>query len=86
MRTLRVYSCDNFPIYKMYSSVNYIYHVVTSLILIYLITRCLYLCCLYPIPSPYIPCLSSHRSDLFFYDFVFEIQLTYNTILVPGTA
>ena len=28
----------------------------------------------------------NHKSDHFFYDFVFEIQLTCNTMLVPGTA
>lgn len=58
-----------------------------SLLLIYRITGSLYLFDhLHPIPTPLLSASGSqHISDLFFYKFVFEVQVTYNTILVPIT-
>ena len=73
MRTLRIYSLNNFPIYHTAVLIIFIMY-ITSLVLIYLITGSLdlltaFIQFLLPPPSA----SSNHKSDLFFYEFVFEI-------------
>ena len=84
MRTLRIYSLNNFPI--IYSNVNCIYCIMHYIPSIYLSYNWKFLPfdCLHPIktsPPPVITNLISFSMNMF----VFEVLSTYDTVLVPVT-
>ena len=87
MRTLRIYSQQLACI--TYSSVHYIYRIVHYIPSTYLqLEVCTFWLLSSNSPSPYpIPTSGNHKSGLFFYEFaclfVFEVLLTYYTMLVP---
>ena len=72
MRTLRTFSCNNFHI--SYGNANFIYHTVLYIpALINLITESLYPLIAGLIPLPPTSTSGNHKSDPFFYEFVFEV-------------
>ena len=85
MRTRRIYCLNGFP-YITHSHVNYIYQVVVNTSGLSYNWEFIHFYCLHPIPPPPTPTSGNHKSDIFFYEFVFEVQLTYNTMLVPFTS
>ena len=81
MRTLRIYFQQLSHI--TYSSVSYIYPGVHYIISIYK-WKFIYFDIFIQFPLP-LPCASgNHKSDLFFPEFVFEVYLTYSTMIGPG--
>ena len=81
MRTLRIYSQQFSHI--TYSSVSFIYPGLHYIIIIYK-WKFIYFDIFIQFPLP-LPCAcGNHKSDLFFPEFVFEVHLTYNTMIVPG--
>ena len=74
MRTLRIYSRNNFAMYHTAVLTVVIMLYTTSLVLTYLVTGSLYLLTtflLFPLPPP--PASDNHKSDLFFYEFGFFV-------------
>ena len=76
MRTLRIYSLYNFPMYHTAVLAIVIMLYITSLVLIYLITESLYLLTTFlQFPLPSFPAIGNHKSDLFFYKFCFRFHI-----------
>lgn len=59
-----------------YSSSNSISHTL-------LIIGSLYIDCPHPVPSCSTPAFGNCKSNLFLFEFVFEVYLTYNSMLIP---
>ena len=74
MRTLRISSPNNFHIKHAAVLIIFTMLYITSLVLLYLITgsSCL-LTAFLQFPLPLFPISGIHKSEVFFYEFVFEV-------------
>ena len=88
MRTFKICCLSNFQIHNI---INHYHHAVDYIPRTYLSYNWKWVPfdCFHPILPPPPPASGNHKSDLFFFFsmslFVFEVSLTYNTLLVPVT-